>query len=225
MEMPEIENEIKEKPKTEIFRTSSAPCKWAKVLKPFVDQYHKDGAYAIDLEFNEDDASGIMNEIRDRMVVFKDKEVGAGRTVKGWSIHRGFKKNDELNNYIFSFTQNAVYNPADGEALHFSVDVFDSQLNPWPKEMLIGNGSLVKVAYSYYPWNVSVQGGIGMTLKLRGVQVLEHIPYEAAPRTHGFTAESGFVVDNPMANPSADSSPEPSQLDHGKGPVVDGVPF
>lgn len=208
MDLPDIEEGVEQKPQYETFMTKAFPCKWAKVLKPFTDQYHKEGAFAIDLEMDGDDAMPIMEEVKAKMMAFRDEEQGKSKTIKGWSDSRGFKQENEK--YIFSFTQNRYAKFGTPEQSEFFVNVFGLYPDPenptkpamWPKDLGIGNGSIVKVAYQYYPWNVAVQGGIGMTLKLKGVQVIKHIPYEAEIKTFGFQPD-------PDATPemSADTKP------------------
>jgi len=229
MSMPEIGNNAEVKSKYEEFLTHQGKCKWPKVLKPFIDEYNPEGAFSIELELEANDGAPIKSEIRNRMLRKADQEEEAGRNVKGWSDSRGFVENEVTGLYIFEFSQKAVVHPKDTSKgpLHFKVDVFDSQLTPWPKDILIGNGSIVKVAYQYYPWNVPNQGGIGMTLKLRGVQVINLVPYEAPQRTYGFTKEEGTVVDNPITRgqENSQSLSDTDQEESTKPATNDDIPF
>jgi len=52
----------------------------------------------------------------------------------------------------------------------------DAKGNPWPVDVAIGNGSVCKIAYSYYLWD-NPKGGKGLSLQLLGVRVLQHVPY------------------------------------------------
>lgn len=203
IDLPEIDEGVEQKSQYETFMTNAFPCKWAKVLTPFADKYHKTGAYAIDLEMDGDDAKPLMEEIRDKMIAFRDEEVGKNSSVSGWSDSRGFKEEGEK--FIFSFTQNRYAKFGTPEQSEFFVNVFGVMPDPenptqpalWPKTLPIGNGSIVKVAYQFYPWNVSVQGGIGMSLKLKGVQVIKHIPYEAQISAYGFQPDPNAAVEMP----------------------------
>lgn len=57
--------------------------------------------------------------------------------------------------------------------------VQDSKGAPWPSDVLIGNGSLIKVAFTYWKW--SNNSGSGISLDLHAVRVLNLVPYEPPP--------------------------------------------
>jgi hypothetical protein len=59
--------------------------------------------------------------------------------------------------------------------------VEDAAGNLWPSDVLIGNGSIVKVAFTIWRWNPNGEGGPGIGLELEGVRVLQHAPYEPPP--------------------------------------------
>ncbi|MBM5817677.1 MAG: hypothetical protein FJ083_14155 [Cyanobacteria bacterium K_Offshore_surface_m2_239] len=59
--------------------------------------------------------------------------------------------------------------------------VQDAQGNPWPSDVLIGNGSIVKVAFTVWKWNPNGEGGAGIGLELEGVRVIVHSEYVAPP--------------------------------------------
>lgn len=135
---------------------------------------------------------------------------------------------------IFKFTQNAVIEKEGKPDIHTKIDVYDAKMNPWPKDIAIGKGSKVKVRYKASSWNVKQQGGVGVTLRLSAVQVIEHVPYIPS---HGFEEEEG--VDMGMGAPTAvaaggsddipiGDSPAPTEKpyeNHIDGPVVADVPF
>lgn len=143
---------------------------------------------------------------------------------------------------IVKFTQNAVIEREGKEPIHTKIDVYDAKMNPWPRDIAIGKGSKVKVRYKAGSWNVKAQGGIGVTLRLSAVQVIEHVPYVPS---HGFEEEEGVdmglgshtpsVPTEPPAVPGAASNDIPlaeapplttQPYENLKdGPVVGGVPF
>lgn len=71
--------------------------------------------------------------------------------------------------------------------------VVDAKKKPWNKEVLIGNGSKVKVGFSYFGWERNGRCGIG--LDLAAVQVIDLVPYEAPDPTGGFGEEEGYEVE------------------------------
>tara|TARA_R100000781_G_scaffold52535_2_gene34442 strand:+ start:1708 stop:2355 length:648 start_codon:yes stop_codon:yes gene_type:complete len=66
--------------------------------------------------------------------------------------------------------------------------VEDANLRTWPEDKLIGNGSIVRVAYRIFPYN---QGGLGVGLFLIGVQVLKHVEYD--PDANIFSVDEEYA--------------------------------
>jgi hypothetical protein len=75
--------------------------------------------------------------------------------------------------------------------------VVDSKKNLWPTDMLIGNGSSIKVAFS--PWKWEGPSGKGMSLELESVQVLDLVSFTKGDVADAFGEEDGYVVETPAA--------------------------
>jgi hypothetical protein len=76
--------------------------------------------------------------------------------------------------------------------------VEDAANQPWPKNVAIGNGSLVKVGFSAYLWD-NQDGGKGLSLNLLAVRILRHAPYvvdSVAPGAFG-PPEEGARANSP----------------------------
>jgi len=76
--------------------------------------------------------------------------------------------------------------------------VQDAKGQPWPSSLAVGNGSVVRVAFTTYLWD-SPKGGKGISLNLLGVRILEHVPYSPqslAPDAFG-APEEGADVNSP----------------------------
>jgi len=149
---------------------------------------------------------------------------------------------------IFKFTQNAVIEQEGKPDIRTKIDVYDAKMNPWPRDIAIGKGSVVKVRYKASPWNVKQQGGVGVTLRLAAVQVITHVPYVPS---HGFEEEEGIDMgmgapvhqgaggsdDIPLGEMGAKdnrddgstnydpANPNNPYENHTGGPVVGEVPF
>lgn len=74
--------------------------------------------------------------------------------------------------------------------------VYDSHKNLWPAGELIGNGSLVKVAFSAWGWEDKF-GKKGISLSFEALQVLDLVPYERTAPADAFGVENGYVIDTP----------------------------
>ena len=72
--------------------------------------------------------------------------------------------------------------------------VYDSHKNLWPAGELIGNGSLVKVAFSAWGWEDKF-GKKGISLSFEALQVLDLVAYERTAPADAFGVENGYVID------------------------------
>ena len=123
-----------------------------------------------------------------------------GKTKKisknGWPFKPDIYKNDEgeeipTGKIKFKFKRKETNR--DGIAVG-APKVVDAEKKDWDQSKLIGNGSLIKVAYSLFGWEM---GGKGVSLRLEQVQVLKHEPYE--PDVDVFSEEPEYVVKEPTA--------------------------
>lgn len=70
--------------------------------------------------------------------------------------------------------------------------VQDSQGERIPPEILVGNGSKIRVSVN--PWTVNIKGKEITGSTLLGVQVLELVEYKGASKDPGFEKVQGFTV-------------------------------
>ena len=171
--------------------TPTGKCEWAKILKPDT-KWNSDGEYSIDLFLGEEESAEIVAGIRTAVKKLQDSVTADGHDTPGYA-NPPFTKTET--GYKFKFKQKAK-----GGDFDFTVDVYDAATKEWPKDLLIGNGSTVKVAYEYYAWNVKAQGGVGCTLRLKAVQIIKHVEYVKDAKSFGFTAEEGTKVDEAEAH-------------------------
>lgn len=170
--------------------TAQGPCEWAKILKPD-KQHDSDGLYSINQTLAPDDAVPHQNLIRAAVKSHHDLLITQNETVKGYADPPFTKL--ENGGVEFKFKNNAIGKPKNDAPFDITIDVFDAQLNPWPKDKLIGNGSIVRVSYGLYLWNMTARGGVGVTLKLKAVQVIEWVEYISEKRDYGFETVVGGI--------------------------------
>lgn len=72
------------------------------------------------------------------------------------------------------------------------IAVFDAKRQPLPKGTRVGGGSEVKVAYSLNPFATAI--GVGVSIRLEAVQVLDLKTFERDAKSYGFEEEEGFFV-------------------------------
>ncbi len=199
--------------------TAQGRVEWAKILQPDY-KFDKDGLFTMDFYLDREPAQAVLEVIRP-IVAMKAQQEGA----KSYAAPP-FTLDKDSGVHCFKYRQSAIGRPKNGEPFNISIDVFDARMNPWPRDVLIGNGSIIKVCFTLWPWNVSARGGVGVTLRPKAVQIINHVPYEPEEKTYGFQPQEG-----------TDMGPQPFQKDlagtealspyaaHTGGPVTDDIPF
>mgnify|MGYP003139973305 FL=1 len=138
---------------------------WAKVHQPHYDQYNEKGIFSIDVTV-------------DAKTKKQLQDLGLSPRIKN--------KDDERGEFI---TIKRKYTRKDGTK-NSSPRVVDSKKTPISPDVLIGNGSLVNVAFDTYDYNVGGNKGVGSSLK--AVQVTKLVEYSPSENLDEFGEESGY---------------------------------
>ena len=138
---------------------------WAKVHQPHFDQYNEQGIFSIDVTV-------------DAKTKKQLQDLGLGPRIK--------TKDDERGEFI---TIKRKYTRKDGTK-NSAPRVVDSKKTPISSDVLIGNGSLVNVAFDTYDYNVKGNQGVGSSLK--AVQVTKLVEYSPSENLDEFSEESGY---------------------------------
>lgn len=96
----------------------------------------------------------------------------------------------------FKFTLKAQVTTKAGKSWEQRPALFDAKLNPIPEDSdPIGGGSVIRVNAEVYPW-YTASLGFGISLRCRGVQVIELKTYGGSKdaTAFGFSAEDGFAA-------------------------------
>lgn len=108
---------------------------------------------------------------------------------------------------VFKFKTKSSYRTKSGDIMNRVVPIYDSQGKPLPKNVDIGHGSIVKVAFSIQPY-YKTKTIRGLTLYLNAVQVLELVERgDADAASFGFGAEEGGYVAPAVPNEDEDEIP------------------
>lgn len=93
---------------------------------------------------------------------------------------------------VFKFKTKSTYRTKSGDVMNRVIPIYDSQGKPLPKNVDVGHGSIVKVAFSIHPY-YKTKTIKGLTLYLNAVQVLELVERsdERNAESFGFGAEAG----------------------------------
>ena len=203
-------------------------CEYAKVLGEArgigIDAADKDKAWSVNLLGSAEDKqiSALREQIMSFMKEAHGEGVGFGKSSKpkisanGMPLKAETIKNEETGEpeltgrmkFVIKrklVQKGGVYN--DGPL------VIDSQQNPWPQNVLIGNNSMVRAKLHFYAWEYE---GVGLTAELHALQVVEHVPYGANEQVsaEGFgNIEGGAIAPKEEEEPPA---ADECSLDFGK---------
>ena len=165
--------------------TPKGTAMWAYLDKPeeFNDSIV---GYTITLVPSKEDADKLINQLEEVLEEAKQDERFKGRK---WAAEplMGYKE-DADGNIVFKFKQKVSYVDKKGQTHKLGVHIFDAVGNPMnPKATIIGNGSIIRVAFTPIPFNVNKNVN-GVSLRLEAVQVLKLEEY----KKHDFTKMGSF---------------------------------
>lgn len=192
--------------------TMTGKVEWSHLFRPDYG-YNKEGDWSLGLNTGGTEGESILAIIRESASL-KSQAERCQDFAKPPIIE------NEDGSKTFKFKQSAIIHVEGKEPIYTKITVLDAKMNPWPEAVNIGKGSKVKVRYKARSWNVKQQGGVGVTLTLIAVQVIEHVPYIPS---HGFEEEEG--VDMGMGTGGNDDSPTGDTPTPNKDPVTDDIPF
>lgn len=172
---------------------------WAKVFEPDT-KFDPNGTYSIQVTIPEEEATGIC-EYLDKVVQDRfDEEVKAFpkkknslSTKAAYEPHYD-KDGNETGLVEFRFKLKAKVQTRDGSLYDQKPIVVDAKRNPMDSNNLIGNGSVVKVAFEPIPYVMASTKQVGVSLRLKGVQVIELVEYGNGGASM-FDEEEGFVAE------------------------------
>ena len=99
---------------------------------------------------------------------------------------------NETGNVVFKTKLKARIKSRSGETYSQSVSVVDAKKTPMDGSQMVGNGSTIKVAVEPVPYVMQSTKQVGVSLRLKALQVISLVEY-GAPSTDIFDEEDGFV--------------------------------
>lgn len=172
---------------------------WAKVFEPDT-KFNPLGEYSINLQMPIAD-SVAMSEQLDGIVQAKFKEAikedpRLKNTLTTQEVCQPVydrDTGDDTGNVEFKFKLKAKVQKRDGTYYEQQPTVLDSKKVPVSGDTLIGNGSKVKVAFEPIPYVMASTKKVGVSLRLKAVQVIDLVEYGNSAASV-FDEEDGFVV-------------------------------
>lgn len=190
---------------------------WAKVFTPDT-KFDSDGIYSIDVVIPEEDAQEVceyLEGLRDERLA---EEVKANPKAKSLSARPVYELDldqdgNETGNYKFKVKLKATVRGRDNQTYKQRPIVVDSKRSPMTEETLIGNGSIVKVAYEPHTYVMASNKQVGVSLRLKGVQVLQLVEYGNKGAASMFDEEDGYVAEPESAADTSEISFDDGQAD------------
>lgn len=170
-------------------------------------KFKSEGEYKIKFRLSGEDAVSFQKTV-DKLAedsVAKAKEDNPAKKIK--AANKPYSEvvdenGNETGELEFKFTQRAVIPTKRGD-MQMRVAVFDSKGTPINDPVEVGNGSTVKVAYEPNLWYVP-SSGAGVSLRFKGLQIIDLVARETANDGFGFGEEEGYSHENNNNNNSDD---------------------
>lgn len=161
------------------YMTEALPCRYAWILKPDT-KFKADGEYSIQLDIT--DASeqmyDILNEIQSELEAYHVSTIS--KTKKKWGMASIVTEDLDGKRWI-KCKAKGLYPPRVYDGKNKRITDYS---------LIVGAGSIVKVAFGTYFWQVAVQKNVGVSLTLKAVQILD---LKSAGETSMFdTVDDGF---------------------------------
>lgn len=177
-------------------------------------KFDKDGQYHLQLDVNKDDArdmivnlSKILNESLEEFQKEKGKKLNAVPF---------FEETDD-GKVQFKFKQKKIISRKDGTRLEIKIPIFDAKGTPCSRDIKLGTGSTVKVSYSVMPYFNPTVKGVGLSLRLVAVQVINLVEYGSggSAESYGFDSEEDGYTATSDDNPPFESDSSSEETENG----------
>ncbi len=172
---------------------------WAKVFEPdtrFVD----DGEYSTQVIVPEADAAQVCEQLEGLIDEEYNKLVKEKPQLKATLSKRPVTEPDidqngnETGNVVFKTKLKAKIRSKSGQVYNQKVNVVDAKRTPMNGDQLVGNGSLVKVAVEPVTYYMASSKQVGVSLRLKAMQVIDLIEHGTPSTASIFEEEDGFVA-------------------------------
>ena len=171
---------------------------WTKVFEPDT-RFVPEGEYSTQVVVSEKDAQQVCEQLESIAQAKFDEAVKENPKLKNvLSIRSPFEPEydeagNETGNVVFKTKLKARIKSRAGETYSQSVSVVDAKKTPMDGSQMIGNGSMIKVAVEPFPYLMQSTKQVGVTLRLKALQVINLVEYGSPSTDSLFDEEDGFV--------------------------------
>jgi len=171
---------------------------WSKVFEPDT-RFVPEGEYSVQVVVPETEAQDVCEQL-DAMVKAKleetVKEQPKLKTVL--STRQSYEDDTDeagnpTGNLVFKTKMKARIKSRNGQVYEQKPAVVDAKRTPMDGNQLVGNGSIIKVAVEPVPYMMQSTKQVGVSLRLKAVQILELVEYGNNTNSI-FDEEDGYVT-------------------------------
>lgn len=168
---------------------------WAKVFEPDT-KFDPNGIYSVNVLIPEAEAAEICEYLDGVVEQRYAEEVKAKPKLKnGLSTKTPYEpeydqNGDPTGNIEFKLKLKAKVQARDGSVYEQKPVVVDAKRTPMDADVGIGNGSVIKAAFEPIPYMMASTKQVGVSLRLKGVQVIDLVEYGGSSM---FDEEDGYV--------------------------------
>ena len=151
-----------------ILTTPKGIAKWPYLIEPDIE-FNPDGLFHTKLSCKKSESVNIKKAIDDMIAqeVKKQHDQNPDKAIK-----KSLPYTEEGEEIIFNFKMKAKgTRKSDGKPFTQEPNIVNADLTPFNKDQKIWGDSILKITFEPYAWNMPV--GIGCTLRIKTVQVLE----------------------------------------------------
>lgn len=172
---------------------------WAKVFEPDT-KFNPDGDYTINIQMAAADAAPMCEQLEQIVQAKFNEAIKEDPRLKNTLTTQDVcttvfdrETGDDTGLVEFKFKLKAKVQKRDGTYYEQQPAVLDSKKVPISNQVLVGNGSRVKVAFEPIPYVMATTKKAGVSLRLKAVQVIDLVEYGNSA-TSVFDEEDGFVA-------------------------------
>ena len=171
-------------------------------------KFKEEGEYKVDLLLPAKEAKPLMKQLEamaeaaHKEAIESAKNPRAAAKIKKYQLQLPFEEHinedgEETGEIKFRFKQKAEIKGKDG-VIKMRPMIFDAKLKPITEDIGIGSGTKMRVSFEPSPYVVSGQECVGVTLRLKAVQIIELVEYTGggSGESYGFEAEDGFAAED-----------------------------
>ena len=181
---------------------------WAKVFEPDT-KFNPLGDYSINIQMPVADAAAMSEQLEAIVQAKFNEAIKEDPRLKNTLTTSDVcqpvfdrETGDDTGLVEFKFKLKAKVQKRDGTYYEQQPAVLDAKKTPLSKDVLIGNGSKVKVAFEPIPYVMGSTKKAGVSLRLKAVQVIDLVEY-GNNAASVFDEEDGYVASDTSVTPSA----------------------